>query len=141
LPQAQLGSFCVTFDATPSATNVDAVHGLSSGLASAYANMFVAVRFNTSGHIDARNGSTYIAASAIPYATRTTYRFILDVNVATHTYNAYVMIGSLQTTIGTGLAFRNEFAPTSSLDYYVVTAVNSSNEESLYSSEVAAIVP
>jgi hypothetical protein len=117
LPQAQSGSFRITFDATPSATNVDAVEGLSSGSASAYANMFVAVRFNTSGHIDARNGSAYVAASVIPCATRVTYHFILDVNVATHSYNAYVMIGWLQATIRTGLAFRNELASPSSLGY------------------------
>jgi Abnormal spindle-like microcephaly-assoc'd, ASPM-SPD-2-Hydin len=117
LAQAQFGSFRITFDATPSASNVNAVHGLSSGPASAYANMFVAVRFNASGHLDARNGSAYVAASAIPYAARTTYHFMLDVNVATHTYNAYVMIGSMQTAIGTNLAFRNELAATSSLGY------------------------
>ena len=117
LPQPQYGSFRVTFDITGSSSNVDAVQGLSAGPASAYANMYVAVRLNTSGHIDARNGSAYVAASVIPYAARVTYHFILDVNVATHTYNAYVMIGSVQTTIGTNLAFRNELAPTSSLGY------------------------
>ena len=117
LPQAQFGSFRVTFDVTGSDANVDAVHGLSAGPASGYPNMYVAVRLNTSGHIDARNGSSYVAASVIPYAARTTYHFILDVNVATHTYNAYVMIGSVQTIIGTNLAFRNELAPTSSLSY------------------------
>jgi len=117
LAQAQSGSFRITFDATPSASKVDAVHGLSYGPASAYANMFVAVRFNANGHIDARSASTYVAASSIPYAARVTYHFILDVNVVTHTYNAYVMIGSVQTTIGTNLAFRNELAPVSSLNY------------------------
>jgi hypothetical protein len=117
LSQSQSGSFRITFDATPSSANVDAVHGLSSGPASAYANMFVAVRFNIGGYLDARNGSTYSAASAIPYAGRVSYHFILDVNVATHTYNAYVMIGSVQTIIGTNLAFRNELALTSSLNY------------------------
>jgi hypothetical protein len=117
LAQAQSGSFRVTFDGTASAVDVNAVQGLSSGPAAAYANMFVAVRFNSSGHIDARNGSAYVAASAIPYAPRTTYHFILDVNVAAHTYNAYVTNGATQFTIGTNLAFRNELAPTSSLGY------------------------
>jgi hypothetical protein len=117
LAQAQSGSFRITFDATPSASKVDAVHGLSSGPAFAYANVSAAVRFNAGGHIDARSASTYVAASSIPYAARVTYHFILDVNVATHTYNAYVMLGSVQTTIGTGLTFRNELAPVSSLSY------------------------
>jgi hypothetical protein len=117
LAQAQSDSFRITFDGTASAVDVNAVQGLSSGPAAAYANMFVAVRFNASGHIDARNGSAYVAASAIPYAARTTYHFILDVNVAAHTYNAYVTNGATQFTIGTNLAFRNELAPTSSLGY------------------------
>ena len=127
LAQAQSGAFRITFDATPSLANVDAVHGLSSGPASAYANMFVAVRFNIGGYLDARNGSTYSAASAIPYAGRVSYHFILDVNVATHTYNAYVMLGSVQTTIGTNLAFRNQLALTSSLnDFAAMTTTGSS---------------
>ena len=127
LAQAQSGTFRITFDAVPSASIVDAVHGLSYGPASAYANMFVAVRFNASGYLDARNGSTYSAASAIPYAGRVSYHFILDVNVATHTYNAYVMIGSVQTTIGTNLAFRNQLALTSSLnDIAAMTTTGSS---------------
>ena len=127
LSQAQSGSFRITFDATPSSANVDAVHGLSSGPASAYANMFAAVRFNIGGHLDARNGSTYLAASAIPYAARVSYHFILDVNVATHTYNAYVLIGSVQTTIGTNLAFRNQLALTSSLnDVAAMTSTDTS---------------
>jgi len=127
LAQVQSGSFRITFDATPSASIVDAVHGLSYGPASAYANMFVAVRFNASGHLDARNGSTYTAASAIPYAARVTYHFILDVNVVTHTYNAYVMIGSMQRTIGTGLAFRNQLALTSSLNYVAAMTTTGSS--------------
>jgi hypothetical protein len=128
LSQAQSGSFRITFDATASSANVDAVHGLSSGPASAYANMFAAVRFNISGYLDARNGSTYSAASAIPYAGRVSYHFILDVNVATHTYNAYVMIGSVQTIIGTNLAFRNQLALTSSLnDVAAMTSTGSTS--------------
>jgi hypothetical protein len=127
LPQAQSGTFRITCDAVPSASIVDAVHGLSYGPASAYANMFVAVRFNASGYLDARNGSTYSAASAIPYAGRVSYHFILDVNVATHTYNAYVMIGSVQTTIGTNLAFRNQLALTSSLNYVAAMTTTGSS--------------
>ena len=127
LAQAQSGSFRITFDATPSDSSVDAVHGLSSGPASAYANMFVAVRFNTAGHIDARNGASYTAASSIPYAARVSYHFILDVNVVTHTYNAYVIIGSVQTTIGTGMAFRNQLAPTSSLGYVAAMTTTGSS--------------
>jgi hypothetical protein len=141
LGQAQSGSFRITFDATPSGSKIDAVHGLSSVRAFSFATMFVAVRFNTSGHIDARNGSAYTAESAIPYAARTTYHFILDVNVATHTYDAYVITGTTQTTIGTGLAFRNQLAPTLALDYVAaMTTIGSSTfcNITLHSSSMAA---
>jgi hypothetical protein len=67
--------------------------------------------------IDARNGGTFSAATAIPYTAGTAYHFILDVNIGTHTYNAYVMLGSQQVTIGTTLAFRTEQASVSSLEY------------------------
>jgi hypothetical protein len=124
---ATLFLLSVASPATFSATVNSQVCFLSYGPASAYANMFVAVRFNASGYLDARNGSTYSAASAIPYAGRVSYHFILDVNVATHSYNAYVMIGSVQTTIGTNLAFRNQLALTSSLnDIAAMTTTGSS---------------
>ena len=141
LPQAQSGGFRITFDATPSSANVDAVHGLSYGPASAYANMFVAVRFNIGGHIDARSGSTYSAASAIPYAGRVSYHFILDVNVATHTYNAYVMLGSLQTIIGTNLAFRTDLALTSSLNYVAAMTTTGSSTFCNITVSNSSIVP
>jgi len=38
------------------------------------------------------NKTAYSAVAAIPFVAGTTYHFILDVNTATHTYNAYVMI-------------------------------------------------
>jgi hypothetical protein len=65
--------------------------------------------------IDARNGGSFVAATAIPYTAGTPYHFILDVNVGTHTYNAYVMLGSQQVSIGTNLAFRTQQASVLSL--------------------------
>jgi hypothetical protein len=115
LSQTETGIFRATFDATPSSSAIDGATGLSAGPASAYTNLAVIIRFNNTGHIDARNGGTYTSATSIPYSGGTTYHFILDVKVAAHTYNAYVMIGSVQTTIGLNLAFRTEQAGVSSL--------------------------
>ena len=117
LTQTQTSSFHIAFDATPSTSTVDAVTGLSSGTASAYQNLAAIVRFNSGGTIDARNGSTYTSGAAIPYSAGVSYHFTLDVNLATHTYDAYVMIGSVQTTIGANLAFRTEQAKATSLSY------------------------
>jgi Abnormal spindle-like microcephaly-assoc'd, ASPM-SPD-2-Hydin len=37
-----------------------------------------------------------------------TYHFIFDVNLATHTYSIYVVVGSTQKTVGSNLKFRTE---------------------------------
>lgn len=111
------GSFRVSFDATPSTANMDGVTGLSTGVANAYPSLAAAIRFSSNGTIDARNGAMFTASQAIPYSAGSTYHFILDVNVPTHTYNAYVVIGSMQATIGTHLAFRTQQARAMSLSY------------------------
>ena len=116
LSAVQTGNFQFAFDATPSGSAIDGVVGLSSGPAGGYTSLAAIARFNVSGNIDARAGGNYVAVTAIPYSAGTTYHFILDVNIATHTYDAYVMIGSVQTTIGTNLGFRSEQAIASSLN-------------------------
>jgi hypothetical protein len=50
----------------------------------------------------------------------------------------YVEMGSVPSTTS---AYSDSSVQSGQTYYYVVTAVNSSNEESLYFSEVAAIVP
>ena len=116
LSQMATGSFRVTFDATPSAAAIDGVTGLSYGPASAYTNLAAIVRFNDAGNIDAMDSTAYTAVAAIPYLAGITYHFIIDVDTVAHTYSAYVMIGSVQTTIGSNLAFRSEQATTSFLN-------------------------
>src|SRR5450432_821999 len=104
--QQQTGSFRLTYTASASAANVDGVTGLSSGWANEFSDLAAVIRFNSSGTIDAMNGSAYTADSAIRYSSGVSYRFIMDVHFSSHTYNAYVMIGTRQKTIGTNLAFR-----------------------------------
>jgi hypothetical protein len=116
LSKTATGSFRVTFDAMPSASAINGTIGLSLGSASSYTNLAALVRFNDTGTIDAMNSTAFTAAAKIPYFAGTNYHFILDVNAAAHTYNAYVMIGSVQTTIGSNYKFRFEQATTSSLN-------------------------
>ena len=61
--QQQTGTFRITYTASTSAGNVDGVTGLSSGLANDFSDLAAVIRFNSSGAIDAMNGSTYTAAS------------------------------------------------------------------------------
>src|SRR6185503_13690373 len=53
---AQTGSFTATFDLVPTASNEEAVVGLSPVFADGFEDLAAIVRFNPSGMIDARNG-------------------------------------------------------------------------------------
>jgi hypothetical protein len=144
LPQTATGSFRVTFDATASTTMIDGVTGISFGPASAYTNLAAIVRFNNLGFIDAMNSTAYTAVAKIPYSASIAYHFILDVNAVAHTYNAYVMIGSVQTTIGSNLVFRAEQATTSSFNNIGAMSTIASHSVcnvALSQSTVAAVAP
>jgi hypothetical protein len=116
LAQGQASTFRITYDATASASPVNAIGGLSSGSASQYTDLATGVRFNPSGLLDVRNGSVFTAAANVPYQAGVTYHFILDVNVSNHTYSAYVVILSRQITLGSNVAFRTEQASVSVLN-------------------------
>jgi hypothetical protein len=109
-------SFTFDFDATPSATNIDSVTGLSSAAAGAFTDLAAAVRFNNTGTIDARNGGAYAADTALSYVAGTSYHFTLTVNVTNHTYTVVVTpAGGSATTVATNYAFRTEQASVASL--------------------------
>ncbi|HTG26719.1 MAG TPA: DUF1573 domain-containing protein [Methylomirabilota bacterium] len=116
LSQGQGSTFRITYDATPSISPANAISGLSDGSAQQYDNLATGVRFNPAGTIDVRNGSGFTAAVNIGYQGGVTYHFILDVNVANHTYNAYVVILSRQVTLGSNVAFRSEQSAVSLLN-------------------------
>ncbi len=142
LAQVQTGSFRIVFDATPSASSVDAVTGLSTNGAAAYQDLAVIVRFNSTRTIDAINGSSYTTTPAIPYSAGIAYHFILDVNIAAHTYDAYVMQGAAQTAIGTQLAFRTEQAAATTLGFVsAMTAPGSHTVCNIATSAAAATAP
>jgi hypothetical protein len=108
LSQGQGSTFRITYDGTPSSSSANSISGLSDGSAQQYDNLATGVRFNPSGTIDVRNGSGFTAAANIGYQAGVTYHFILDVNVASHTYSAYVVLLSRQITLGSNVAFRSE---------------------------------
>jgi len=122
----QTGSFMAEFDATPSASPIDSVVGLSRGAQTAYTGFATLARFNTSGNIDARNGGAYAATSTIPYSAGVTYHFRLVVNVPAHTYSIFVRpAGGAESTVGTNFAFRTEQNAVTNLDWWG-TVVNAS---------------
>ncbi len=123
LSASQSGVFTVQFDASVSLSPSNVVIGLSQGNQTAYTGVAVAVRFNPSGFIDARNGGAF-GASSIAFAANTIYHFRLVVDVPNHVYSAYVTApGGSEQTIGSNYAFRTEQAGVTALDTTTI-AVN-----------------
>lgn len=126
---AQTGSFTALFEGTPGAINIDAMTGLSSGPAGVWSDQAVVVRFGPTGAIQALNGSTWSAATSIPYSAGVTYRIRLVVNVPAHTYSAYVApVGGNEKTLATDYAFRPETNSVTNLDHWHTRAYSGSHE-------------
>ena len=123
---SQIGTFTAEFDAIPGQANMDGVIGLSLGAADAYTDLAAIVRFNNTGTIDVRNGTTYGAAATVSYntgvSTGTSYHFRMIVNVTAHTYSVYVKPQgtATETALATNYAFRTEQSG--------VTALNNSGQ-------------
>ena len=123
------GTFDVSFDATPSAANIDAVTGLSASPALAYTDLAVSARFNSSGSIDAINGGGYAAANTVAYASGSTYHFRAAVNVPSHTYSLYVTPpGKPETPVALNYAFRTGQGAVTALSNWAVTAASGSHQ-------------
>lgn len=105
-------AFVYEYDATPSSGGIDAVVGLAGiNPVVDYTNLACAVRFNTSGKIDVRNGSAYQALVDYPYAAGTTYRVRISVYPKTKTYDVKVSAnGGSFVELAKGSAFRSEQA-------------------------------
>src|SRR5207302_1869065 len=103
------GAFTAEFDATPNSAAMDGTVGLAAGVAASNTDLAVILRFNPSGQIDARNGGAYAAASVMAYSAGTSYHFRLVVDLATHSYSAYVTpAGGAEASLASGFAFRTE---------------------------------
>jgi hypothetical protein len=119
----QAGTFSASFYATPSAQANDNVTGFSSAAAADYTNLAVAVRFNTNSTIDARNGGAYAAVNTVNYTAGMSYYFRFSINVAAHTYDAYVTpAGGTEVQIASSYAFRTEQAGITSLSNFGMVA-------------------
>lgn len=115
---SQSGSFNASVTATPSAPGLDGVVGLGSvQTASDYSDLAMAIRFNTSGFIDVRNGDVYDSISPYPYSTSVPYTFTISSDLSTHSYAVSVKpAGGSATVLSTGYAFRTEQASITSVD-------------------------
>lgn len=118
----QSENFTYTVDATPNAANMDGVIGLSQNVPSAYGDLSAIVRFNTSGNIDVRNGSSYTADATYSYTNGTEYEIEMVIDMAANTYTVSVTSdpnGSpgTKTAIATDFNFRTDSPNPSTLGY------------------------
>jgi len=107
---AQSGRFHVEIDATPSTAAMDAVIGLSSNAAVSFAQLAAIARFNASGQIDVRSGSTYRADTTFTYQANTTYHLRFDVDLRGHRYSVFVRTPFGMVALARDYAFRTEQA-------------------------------
>jgi hypothetical protein len=121
LSSAQSGNFVATWDATPSISGINTTMSLCNGSQTAYGSYPCIARFNPTGIIDAYNGTSYAAASSIPFSGGTTYHFEMDVNATAHTYSVYVTpSGGSKTLVGSNYTFRSTAGNPSSLNTFNV---------------------
>jgi hypothetical protein len=76
----------LSYIAYPSASNVDAVVGLSAGPATAFNSLATAVRFNPGGYVDVRDGDSYRADVQRPYDTNQ-QPIMAIADLSSHTYS------------------------------------------------------
>jgi glucose/arabinose dehydrogenase len=91
---SQTGTFTVEWDVTPASSNVNSYVGTSQGAVSRSFDMATALRFNTSGQIQARNQGNWQSQTATSYTGGTTYHVRMVVNVPNRTYSAYTRVGT-----------------------------------------------
>ena len=115
----QTGNFTAQWTMTPDGNFMNGVVGLSPSPAGAYGELAIIVRFNNQGFIDARNGGTYTATNAVPYAKDVVYQVRTEVDLNTNTYDVYVTPeGGQEQTVAENFAFRTEQASATELGYY-----------------------
>jgi hypothetical protein len=110
----------VEFTATASDANLDGVIGFTSGAASGFDRLAMAVRFAPGGTIDVRNGGAYQADSVVPFVTGRAYPIRVVADLTSHTYSVYVQVSGAPTggvvRVAHGYAFRPSQGSATGLD-------------------------
>ena len=117
----QTGAFTVQFDARPNASGIDGLVGILQGVASTWSDVACIFRFNVSGNMDVRNGSTYTADLTAGYAAGTWYHVRMEIDVPSHTYSVYVTpAGQAEFALATNYAFRSDQSSVAGLDHWAL---------------------
>jgi len=101
-----------------------------------FSSLAIAIRFGTSGNIEAYNtGSFYTAENVFPYDANTEYTFLLNINRSSSTYDLSVN----GTVIADGYSFRNISADP--LRYFIVWSNPASSNELTVKTPVFEFIP
>lgn len=135
---AQTGTFTVQADVTPGAAAMDGGVGLSRNAQTFWSSAAAVVLFHPSGLIQARDASTYGAATNVPYTPGTSYRIRIVTNVPAHTYTAYVRpAGGSEVLLAQNYRFRPGQDTLTSVNNWMVRAETGS----VQSCNFALVVP
>jgi hypothetical protein len=111
------GVATIEFDAVANGNNIDGLTCFSQGPSNAYSNTAVALRFNASGNIDARNGAIYDADTAVGYSAGQQFHVRIVIDVTSHRYSVYVTPeSSAEILLAANFAFRSGTEGVSMLD-------------------------
>ena len=117
---AVYGNFFAKWNVTPTHAPMDGATGLGKTEApnQGFSAMGILVRFNSSGKIDARNGTNYEALADLSYEAGKTYTIAVSGNVKDQTYTVDVTPdGGTRVRIGEDYAFRVN-NPQDTLNYF-----------------------
>ncbi len=104
---SETGTFTASFDATPMGNPIDTSIAFSQGVPAGYSDLAAIVRFNPWGFIDVRSGVWYAADYGQPYSAKSTYHFVVTLNVPARTYSVFITLpDGTQKTLASNYAFR-----------------------------------
>ena len=93
--------------ATPSAGDLDAVHGVTLGNADAFGDLAANFRFAPNGVLDARDADRYRADQTLPYAAGEPQRVRIVADLASRTYSVHVWQAETPYELARNYRFRN----------------------------------
>jgi hypothetical protein len=114
----------VLFDAFVDTAPIDAVIGLSNGAPDSFSDLAAIVRFNDSGYLDVRDGSTYRADIPVNYGVHWNayvFELLFDVDTQAKTYSVDVRNKARYhdfERLASNYHFRTEQAGVASLDHF-----------------------
>ena len=137
--EPQASSFAIRFDARPNDAAMDGLIMLSDVPGATWSDYAAAVRFYTTGFMDARDGDAY-GPGTIPYEAGEVYRFRIDVDVPAHRYSVQVTLpdGTVE-QLASDYAFRTEQAGVSQIGNWAVQANVGSHAVCLFGLETPSL--